>query len=157
LRLPDKVEQQLSESRELFKPPPGMSYEEFHERLWLDDELWQGVRERFESNPQNYPALSQLFANMSAKEVENFFRFGGTQVWSSLKLPESPGLRLRQLRSLMFKEWEFYARYPEAARLLYVPPHPEGKRELTGLPLPSFGIRILRNDPSPVVFPRTIP
>ncbi len=153
LKLPDKVEQQLSESGQLFKPPTGISYEEFHERLWLDEDLWQGIRRRFESNRDAYPALSELLSNMSDKEVENFFRFGGTRAWSSLKLPEKPGLALRQLRSLLYKEFDFYARHPEAARLLYATPHPEGKAEVTGLPLPSFGIRILRHDPSPTVFP----
>ncbi len=40
LRFSNKVEQQLVEAEELFKPPEGMPYEEFHERLWLDEELW---------------------------------------------------------------------------------------------------------------------
>ncbi len=153
LRFSEKVELQLVEAEELFKPPAGMPYEEFHERLWLDEELWQGIRRRYESDPDKYPALSELLFDMSDKEVENFFRFGAIQRWSSFKLPEKPGLVLRQLRSLMWKEFEFHARHPEAARLLYAPPHPEGRREVTGLPLPSFGIRILRHNPTPTVFP----
>lgn len=75
------------------------------------------------------------------------------QRWSSFKLPEKPGLVLRQLRSLLSKEFDFYARHPVAARLLYAPPHPQGRRETTGLPLPSFGVRVLRYSPSPTVFP----
>ena len=54
LRLPDKVEQQLSESIELFEPPKGMSYEEFHERLWLDEDLWQGIL-RHNPSPTVFP------------------------------------------------------------------------------------------------------
>lgn len=137
----------------MFKPPEGMPYEEFHERLRLDEELWQGIRRRYESDPDEYPALSELLFDMSDKEIENFFRFGAMQRRSSFKLPEKPGLVLRQLRSLLSKEFDFYARHPEAARLLYAPPHPQGRRETTGLPLPSFGIRVLRHNPSPTVFP----
>lgn len=72
LRFSDKVERQRVEAEKLFKPPESMPYEEFHERLWLDEELWQGIRERYESDPDEYPALSELLFDMSDKEIENF-------------------------------------------------------------------------------------
>lgn len=148
-RFSDEERRRFAEVEALFERPEGVPYEEFLERLSGEEELWQGVRGRYERNPKRYPVLTALFFNITAKEVETFFRSGGMSVWSSLKLPEKPGLVLRQLRSLLYKDFDFYARHPEAARLLYAAPHPEGKAEITGLPLPSFGIRILRNGPSP--------
>jgi hypothetical protein len=49
---------------------------------------------------------------------------------------------LGYLRELLGDEVEFEARYPAAYELLF-----GGSRALSGLPLPSFGARVLRNDP----------
>jgi len=58
--------------------------------------------------------------------------------------------KLERLRNMLAREPEFEARYPEAYKELFTPPHRDiGSRhpESTGLPLPSFGARVLRSDP----------
>ncbi len=68
--------------------------------------------------------------------------------------PEEAVGKLERLRNMLAWEPEFEARYPEAYKELFTPPfmgiggeHREG----TGLPLPSFGVRILRSEPKSVV------
>jgi hypothetical protein len=55
--------------------------------------------------------------------------------------------RWRQVRELLFREPEFEARYPAAYAILLESYYPEIMGELIGLRLPSFGIRISRNEP----------
>lgn len=64
-----------------------------------------------------------------------------------LELPPDPGLKLRQLRSLLAGEREFRIRYPDAYRVLFASPHPESRRDIGGLRLPSFGSHVARNAP----------
>jgi hypothetical protein len=65
----------------------------------------------------------------------------------SLELPPNPGLLLRQVRALVAEDPEFMARYPEVYNLLFSPPHPESRREIKELYLPSFGVYIARSAP----------
>ena len=55
--------------------------------------------------------------------------------------------KLERLRNMLVKEPEFEARYPDAYKELFTPPHRGiGSRhpESAGVPLPSFGARMLR-------------
>ena len=64
--------------------------------------------------------------------------------------PEGAVSKLERLRSMLFREAKFETRYPEAYEELFTPPFQGiGGRlaEGAGLPLPSFGVRVLRNDP----------
>lgn len=57
------------------------------------------------------------------------------------KPPEYIGLRWRQLQDLLSDENEFSARYPAAGEAVF------GRLPTSGLPLPSLGIRVMRNAP----------
>ena len=64
------------------------------------------------------------------------------------KVPTDADTRLRYLRDLLGHETEFQARYPVAYELLF------GRSEqIGGLPLPSFGVRILHHEPQDNVVP----
>ena len=68
--------------------------------------------------------------------------------------PEDAIRKLERLRNMLFREPEFEARYPEAYKELFTPPFGgmgSEHREGTGLPLPSFRVRILRSAPKSVV------
>lgn len=58
---------------------------------------------------------------------------------------DEASFRLRQVQGLLRKQFEFEARYPEAFEILF--PYAARNRERVGLSLPSFGVRILNNDP----------
>jgi hypothetical protein len=62
-------------------------------------------------------------------------------------LPPDPGLKLRQLRALLADEIEFRTRYPEAYRLLFASSHPDERKDIGGLYLPTFGCRIAFSAP----------
>jgi hypothetical protein len=59
-----------------------------------------------------------------------------------LKVPRDVGCRWRQLRKLLWGQPEFETRYPAAWKALF--PEKARKKEVLGLPLPSFGIRVMR-------------
>jgi len=65
----------------------------------------------------------------------------------SLGLPPNQGLLLRQARALVAGDPEFMARYPELYKLLFSPPHPESRREINELYLPSFGVYVALSAP----------
>ena len=69
-----------------------------------------------------------------------------------LHVPKDVGARWRILRGLLAEDPEFETRYPEAHKVL-VEPALGTKKEFSGLPLPSFGIRVLRSDPKTYVRP----
>ncbi len=60
-----------------------------------------------------------------------------------LKLPEDVGGRWRQIRTLLWQQPEFETRYPAAWKALFS--EKAKKKETLGLPLPSFGIRVMRH------------
>jgi hypothetical protein len=63
------------------------------------------------------------------------------------KVPPDVAVRWVQVRSLLFREPEFEARYPAAYTLLLEPHFREIGDELIGISLPSFGVRILQHAP----------
>ena len=146
---PDPREQRLKEVVELFTPPEGVSHEEFRARLADDEQARNELRDQFEQGrlAGRFPALSEFWTYLSPREREAFFETGGMQAMSSLKVPKDSHLRIRQLRSLLWNEPEFRTRYPQAYDILS--PHRAQRTEHSGLPLPSFGIRILRHLPFP--------
>lgn len=62
------------------------------------------------------------------------------------RMPEDPQTRLKYLSELLSDEVEFAARYPAAYEVLF-----GGSGMVGGLPLPSFGLRVLQNDPQTIV------
>jgi hypothetical protein len=148
-RSPDPREQRLKEVVELFTPPAGVSHKEFSARLADDKQIRDELRDRFEQGrlAGRFPALSEFWAYLSPREREAFFETGGIQAISSLKVPKDSQLRIRQLRRLLKNEPEFRTRYPQAYDIFS--PNRAQSTEQTGLPLPSFGIRIPRHLPLP--------
>lgn len=88
---------------------------------------------------------------LSVEEVERLKRTGEFYrrfPYFSRKRPTDPETRLRYLRELLGGEVEFESRYPAAFEVLF------GRSEaVRGLPLPSFDVRILKNDPQRCVLP----
>ena len=142
----DRIDRRLEERKELFEPPAEVSPAEFSARLEEDEELLNEIRERFEQGRTSgrFPALSEFLSHLSVKETEEFFKTGGRQAYYPVESPEDSRVRFRQLQQLLVREPEFITRYPEAHEILF--PRMAG----SGLPLPSFGIRVLRNQPHPV-------
>lgn len=62
--------------------------------------------------------------------------------------PTNDETRIRYLRDLLADEMEFESRYPAAYEVLF-----RNSAAISGLPLPSFDVRVLRNDPRPSVLP----
>jgi hypothetical protein len=151
--LPDLKERRLAELDELFGPERAAYGESYRERLREDEEVSARVRERFERGEAlgKYPALSNYLSNLSAKEKEMFFKTeSGVQFLGPHSIvPEDVGVRFRQLRRLLSMDPEFITRYPEAHSILLS--HRARMREPGGLPLPSFGIHILRHQPRPYI------
>jgi hypothetical protein len=143
----DRIDRRLEERKELFEPPAEVSPAEFSARLEEDEELLNEIRERFEQGRTSgrFPALSEFLSHLSVKEPEKFFKTGGRQAYYPVESPEDSRVRFRQLQQLLVREPKFITRYPEAHKILF--PRMAG----SGLPLPSFGIRVLRNQPHPVV------
>jgi hypothetical protein len=97
----------------------------------------------------SFPTLPELFSALSDAEIREWCE-GGEHHRSpipSLELPPNPGLLLRQGRALVAEDPEFMARYPEVYKLLFSPPHPESRREINELYLPSFGVYVARSAP----------
>jgi hypothetical protein len=88
---------------------------------------------------------------LSVEEVKQLKRTGEFYrrfPYFKRKAPTDADTRLRYLRDLLRHESEFQARYPAAYELLF------GRSEqISGLPLPSFGVRILHHDPQDQVLP----
>lgn len=140
--------QRIQELGELFAPAKE-AYGEGLVGLFEDEELCARIRERFErdSSAGRFPSLSRYVANLSAKEKEMFFRTGGAESVSIRRnlVPEDVGLRFRRLQELLRRQPEFEARFPEAFDLLF--PDKARSADRIGLPLPSFGITVLLNEP----------
>jgi len=153
-RLPESWERRLAELAELFGPEEAAYGESYRERLREDEEVSARVRERFERGKASgkYPALSAYLSNLSDKEKEIFFKteYGPQVLGPHSLVPEDVGVRFRQLRELLSMDPEFMTRYPEAYSILLS--HRARMTERGGLPLPSFGIHILRHEPHPHVF-----
>ncbi|MDQ3910730.1 MAG: hypothetical protein M3305_02890 [Actinomycetota bacterium] len=75
----DPRERRLKELEELFKPPAGVSHEEFEARLADDEKLRNEARNRFEQGKAagSFPALSEFWTYLSPREREAFFETGG--------------------------------------------------------------------------------
>jgi hypothetical protein len=144
-RLVEMLDEREEELEELFEPPAGCSPVEFQVRLEEDEELRKQIRERFERGRASgrFPALSEIWSHLSVKERESFFKTWGSQARYFIEGPEDSRVRFRQLQKLLEREVEFSTRYPEAYEILF--PRMSG----SGLPLPSFGIRLLRHRPLP--------
>jgi len=153
-RLPESWERRLAELAELFGPEEAAYGESYRERLREDEEVSARVRERFERGKAsgNYPALSAYLSNLSDKEKEIFFKtkYGPQLLGPNSLVPEDVGVRFRQLRRLLSKDPEFITRYPEAHSILLS--DKARTTERGGLPLPSFGIQILRHQPRPYIY-----
>src|SRR5215211_5229745 len=150
----DPEERRLAELDELFGPERDTYGESYQERLREDEEVSARVRERFERGKASgkYPALSAYLSNLSDKEKEIFFKteYGPQLLGPHSLVPEDVGVRFRQLRKLLSMDPEFITRYPEASSILLS--HRAQTTERGGLPLPSFGIQILRHQPHPYIF-----
>jgi hypothetical protein len=148
-RRPDPVDLRVDELQELFEPVQALYGESYMERLLEDEELVAKVRDRFERGKTDgrFPALSDHLSNFSAKEQETFFKTGDIEAIIRNLVPSDAGVRFRQIRALLRDEPEFITRYPEAYRILLA--HTATSREWGGLPLPSFGVTILRHEPIP--------
>jgi hypothetical protein len=88
---------------------------------------------------------------LSVEEVERLKRTGEFHrrfPYFERKRPNDPEARLRYLRELLGGEAEFEARYPAAFEVLF-----QGSEALRGLPLPSFDVRVPKNDPRRSVLP----
>src|SRR5215203_1821876 len=146
---PEPLQRRLSELDELFGPERAAYGESYRERLREDEKVSARVRERFERGKASgkYPALTHFLSNLSAKEKEVFFKTEGgfKAILPHSLVPEDVGVRFRQLRRLLSKEPEFKTRYPEAHSILLS--HRARMTEHGGLPLPSFGVHILRHEP----------
>ena len=87
----------------------------------------------------------------SAEEVKDLRETGRFHRRFPYLKPEKPTdheTRIRYLRDLLADEVEFEARYPAAYEVLF-----GNSPAISGLPLPSFDVRILRNDPHPSIVP----
>src|SRR5215217_2443988 len=153
-RLPESLERRLAELAELFGPEEAAYGQLYRERLREDEEVSARVRERFERGKASgkYPALSAYLSNLTDKEKEIFFKtqYGPQLLGPHALVPEDVGVRFRQLRELLSMDPEFMTRYPEAYSILLS--HRARMTERGGLPLPSFGIHILRHEPRPYIF-----
>jgi hypothetical protein len=121
---------------ELYKVQPSLS-------KWLELET--------ESAASLQRSSVKELMGLSVEEVEQLKRTGELYrrfPYFKRKAPTDADTRLRYLRDLLRYETEFQARYPVAYELLF------GRSEqIGGLPLPSFGIRILHHEPQDNVFP----
>src|SRR5215207_2734645 len=149
----EPLERRLAELDELFGPERDAYGDSYRERLREDEEVSARIRERFERGKASgkFPALSDFLSNLSAKEKEEFFKTGGVKAELPYSLvPEDVGVRFRQLHKLLAFKPEFMTRYPEAHSILLS--HRAQRTEHGGLPLPSFGVHILRHEPTPRSF-----
>jgi hypothetical protein len=121
---------------ELYKVQPSLS-------KWLELET--------ESATSLQRSSVKELMGLSVEEVKQLKRTGEFYrrfPYFKRKAPTDADSRLRYLRDLLRYETEFQARYPVAYELLF------GRSEkIGGLPLPSFGIRILHHDPQDHVLP----
>jgi hypothetical protein len=88
---------------------------------------------------------------LSVEEIESLKSTGEFRrrfPYFERKRPNEPEARLRYLRELLGGEAEFEARYPAAFEVLF-----QGSEARRGLPLPSFDVRVLDNDPRTTVLP----
>lgn len=88
---------------------------------------------------------------LSVEDVEDLRRTGRFHRRFPHLKPEQPtndATRIRYLQDLLADEVEFEARYPAAYEVLF-----GNTAAISGLPMPSFDIRVLRNYPRPSVLP----
>jgi hypothetical protein len=105
----------------------------------------------FESATSLRRSSVEELMGLSAEEVERLKRTGEfyrRYPHFKRKAPKDADTRLRYLRELLSDEVEFEARYPAAYELLF-----DVSKAISGLPLPSFGVRVLRSAPQGVVLP----
>lgn len=147
--VPDLKKQRLQELGELFAPATEVYGEERVVGLSEDEALCAQIRESFERSRSagRFPNLSEYLANLSDREKDMFFRTGGVEsVLTRHKLvPEDLGLRFRRLQELLRRQPEFETRFPEAFEMLF--PDKAKSADRIGMPLPSFGVTVLLNEP----------
>jgi len=113
---------------------------------WLED--WFGD---FESATSLRRSSVKDLMELPVEEVKRLKKTGEfyrRYPYFKRKAPTDAKTRLKYLRDLLRDEVEFEARYPAAYELLF-----ERSRAISGLPLPSFDVRVLRNDPQGSVLP----
>ena len=117
----DPHEQRLQELNELFEPPARVSPAKWSARIEEDEEVRNKIRERFERGIASgrFPALSEFFSHLSAKEEESFFKTRGSIARHSSGGLEDSRVRFCQLQQLFLRDNEFMTRYPEAHAILF--------------------------------------
>lgn len=94
-----------------------------------------------------------LLMEMPVEDVRRLVGEGRyDQLFMAPRVPADAVLRFRQLQALLGRAFEFEARYPEAYEILF--PRRARDTDRAGLHLPSFGIRVLKNDPQARVVAR---
>jgi len=105
----------------------------------------------FESATSLQRSSVKELMGLSVEEVKQLKRTGQFHrlyPYFKRQVPTDADTRLRYLRDLLGHEIEFQTRYPAAYELLF------GRSEqIGGLPLPSFGVRIMHHEPRETVLP----